>query len=162
MSIERFILIAMVIISISTILYIPKDQSRKALLSFLVFQATTWFASIVLVQTGSVIFPVREFTKATKVVFTTEFFFYPIIFVWFIFLSPHKISVIYKILHWILFISISSWVAYFLGKYTNLSEFIKGSSYLNIFNTYWLFSLQYLLCFLYIKWFFKKNLRGGI
>ena len=162
MPIERFILIAMVIIYISTILYIPKDQFRKAFLSMLSFQATTWFVSIVLVQTGALIFPVREFTRATSVVFTTEFFFYPTIFVWFICLFPHKIGLIYKILHWLIFISISSWSAYFLGKYTDLSEFVKGSSYWNIFNTYWLFALQYLLCFLYIKWFFKKKLGGGI
>ena len=162
MTIERFILIAMVILSIATIFYIPKGQSRKAFLSLLAFQTTTWFVSIVLVQTGALIFPVREFTKATGVVFTTEFFFYPVIFVWFIFLFPHKNGLIYKILHWLIFISISSWSAYFLGKYTNLSEFLKGSSYSNVFNTYWLFALQYLLCFLYIKWFFKKKLGGGI
>lgn len=156
MSIERFILIAMIIISISTILYIPKDQFRKALLSLLVFQATTWFVSIVLVQTGSTVYPVREFMKATSVVFTPEFFFYPINFVWFIFLFPHKLSSAYKILHWIIFISISSWSVYFLGKYTNFTEPVKNSPILNMFNTYWLFALQYLFCFLYIKWFFKK------
>lgn len=162
MTIERFILIVSVIISISTILYIPKNQFRRTFLSMLSFQATTWFVSLILVQTGLLIFPVREFTKATRVAFTTEFFFYPAIFVWFMLLLPGRIGLIKKMLHWVIFISISSWSAYFFGKYTDLSEFIKESNPSNIFNTYLLFTLQYLLCFTYIKWFFEKKPEGGI
>lgn len=161
MSLERFLLIAMVIIPIATFIYIPKDQYKKALLSLLSFQATTWFVSTLLVQTETVIFPVREFTRATRVVFITEFFFYPIFFVWFIFLTPQRTGLSYRILHWCVFISLNSWAAYFLGKYTDLSEFIRGSTLFGIFNTYWLFALQYLLCYLYIRWLHKKEYKRG-
>ncbi|MDF2840296.1 MAG: hypothetical protein K0Q99_1068 [Clostridia bacterium] len=161
MSMERFLLIAMVIIPVFSFLYIPKNQFKKALMSFLAFQATTWFVSIMLVETETVVFPVREFVKATRIVFITEFFFYPIIFVWFIFLAPKMISLKYKILHWCLFISLTSWLAYFLGKYTDLSEFVRGNVYFGMFNTYWLFTLQYLICYYYVKWLYKKECQKG-
>lgn len=156
MTLERFILITIAILSLVSILYVPQNHFRKALLSMLAFQATTWFVSITLVNGGLVEFPVREFVRATAVLFTPQFLFYPAIFTWFIFLYPNNRNFVYKLLHWTIFISLSSWFAFFIGVYTDLSEFLKGTRLLQIFNTYWRFALQYLVSYLYIKWFFKK------
>jgi len=98
-TLERFILIAAASLSIASILYTPKGQLRKAILSFLAFQATSWFISILLVQINAIEFPVREFSKATNVVFTPQFFIYPAFFTWFIFLFPWKRTIIHKTLH---------------------------------------------------------------
>ncbi|MDF2591670.1 MAG: hypothetical protein K0S75_1136 [Clostridia bacterium] len=160
MTIERFMLIAGASLSLTSILYIPKAQLRKALLTFLSFQATTWFVSILLVQFNAISFPVREFTKATNVVFIPQFFIYPTCFTWFIFLFSQKNSIIYKILHWIISVSLPVWLAYFIAVYTDLSEFTKGSWLKNLGYLYFELTLQYLICFIYIKWFYRFNKAG--
>ena len=69
MSIGRFILLAITLFSILSIIYILKQKYRKALLSFLSFQATTWLVSLLLVQSNQVSYPVRIFPKATRASF---------------------------------------------------------------------------------------------
>lgn len=158
MSIERFILIAGTLVAIASSLYIPRKQLRKAILTFLAFQATTWCVSILLVQLNVIEFPVREFSIATKVVFIPQFFVYPAFFTWFVFMYTQKSSRIYKALHCFISISIPVWFAFFIAVYTNLSEFTKGTWLNNLGYLYLEFALQYLVCFLYIKWFYKLNM----
>jgi hypothetical protein len=157
MTIERFILIAGASLSLASILHIPKGQLRKAMLTFVTFQATTWFISILLVQINVVTFPVREFSIATNVVFIPQFFIYPTFFTWFIFLFSEKNSILFKILHWIISVSFPVWFAYFIAVYTDLSEFTKGTWLKNLGYLYFEFTLQYLICFIFIKWFYRLN-----
>jgi|GEM_PF-2158225 len=155
MPIERFVLIAIAVLSASTIFYIPKTDYRKAFLSALIFQATTWFVSLMLVQTDMVDYHAREFAKASRAVFTPQFTLYPTLFMWFILLFPHNKKIIFKVYHCALFISLNSWFAYFAGMYTDISEFTKGHNHIYI--TYCLFTAQYLLGYTYIHWFFKVD-----
>jgi len=92
LTIERFILNSVSAISIASIFYIPKEKFRLALVSFLVFQALTWPASILLVELGRIEFPVREFPRATPVGFITNYIFYPTIFAWFVLMFPINAS----------------------------------------------------------------------
>jgi hypothetical protein len=156
MTIERFIYIGIAIISISSIIYIPKNQIHRALVSFLAFQATTWFTSIILVQRGKLKFPVRELVKATNVNFTPQFLFYPTVFMWFILLFPKSRSLIIKSAHYIFFVSIMVWFIYFTAKYTNIGSFSNPNDYLVIIDTYKRNFFQYIICHLYVIWFFKK------
>lgn len=157
MTIERFILFAAAVISAASVLYIPKGQIRKALLTFLTFQATTWFVSIALVQIGLLTFPVREFSKATGAVFIPQFFIYPVFFTWFYFRLSYKSSRLYKALHWLISVSMPVFFAYFIAVYTDLSQFTKGSLRTNLVYLYGEFSLQYFVCFLYVNWFYSQK-----
>lgn len=157
MNIEQFIYITITVISISSFMYIPKKMVRKALLSLLAFQATTWFTSIILVERGTIAFPVREFVKATKVNFIPQFLFYPALFMWFIILFPEGKSILFKTLHYILFVSAMVWFIYFTSHYTAISRFSSSMTYLIVIKAYIRNFLQYVICHIYINWFYKKR-----
>jgi hypothetical protein len=162
MKIERFIFIAIAVISISSMIYIPEERIRKALLSFMAFQSTTWLVSILLVQSGKASYPVREFVKATSVNFIPQFIFYPTIFMWFILLFPKDRSILIKIMHYIIFVSIMQWFIYFTYKYTDIYSFPVKNDYLLVARGYLRNLIQFVICHLYITWFFRneKSHRG--
>ena len=155
--IEQFIFIAIAVISISSIIYIPKAKIRLALISFLAFQATTWFTSIILVQAGKAVYPVREFVKATNVNFIPQFLFYPSIFMWFILLFPKERSLLIKMIHYVLFVSIMLWFIYFTYKYTDIYRFPNATDYSIVTKGYARNFLQFGICHLYVTWFFSKD-----
>jgi hypothetical protein len=157
MTIERFIYIAISVISTSSMIYITKEKVRRALLSFVTFQSTTWFVSLILVQRGKIAYPVREFIRATKVNFVPQFVFYPTIFMWFILLFPKDRGVLIKIIHYILFASAMLWFIYFTSKYTKINSFINSTDYSIVARGYLRNFLQFAICHLYITWFFKKE-----
>lgn len=162
MTLERFILIAISLISIGSVFYIPKEKYRLALISFLVFRALTWAVIVFLVQTGAIEYPVREFTRATQIGFITNYLFYPMIFVWFILSFPTKESLKKKILHYFIFISVIVWFIYFIAVYTDLENFIKGTVRSQTIRLYLNFSIDFIICHIYILWFSKKtNLAAG-
>lgn len=129
---------------------------RQALAAFLAFQATTWAVANILVDIGAVTFPVREFQIATRIGFSQNFFVYPMVFVWFTILYPNKLPLIYKILHLFIFVSLVVWFIYFISMYTDLEDFAKGTVMSQMIRLYRDFTLQFILCHTYIKWFSKK------
>lgn len=157
-AIERFILIAITVLSLASILYIPKEQRRKALLAYVAFQATTWLTSITLAQLGSVEYPVREFQAATAVSFVPQFVFYPALFTWFILLFPAGRGWAVQAVHYFLFVSCMVFFIYFTFKYTNLYHFPGTTDFSMLANGYWRNFLQFAVCHFYITWFFKRQL----
>lgn len=158
MSIEEFILLAISLLAIASIIYIPKTKYRLVLISFLAFEATTWASTNILVHTGAISFPVRGlFTKASQVGFIQNFFFFPMVYAWFILLYPQKRTWAGKILHYIIFVSFIVWFIYFVSVYTALEEFIKGTPFSQLIRLYISFFFQFFLCHLYIKWLSKKT-----
>jgi hypothetical protein len=160
LTIEWFILIAISVISLGSILYIPSEKYRLALVSFLAFEATTWASINILVQTGAIAFPIRIFTRATQVGFLQNFMFYPVIFVWFMLLYPSNLHIIRKILHYLFFVSAVVWFIFFISIYTDLEHFTKGTKLTQLSRLYPSFLLQFGLCHLYVHWFFRKTKLG--
>lgn len=156
MTIERFTLISMVIFSIVSVFYIPKEKIRIALVAFVTFQATTWFLFILLVEIGYVASPVREFVKATRTAFIPAYFFNPMIFTLYIILFPKKSNFLLKLSHYLIFVSIIVGIAYFTVIYTDIYEILKGSILSQLINAYLRNIVQFALCHLYIKWLFNK------
>ncbi len=157
MTLERFILVAITAISIASVVYIPKDKYRLALISFCIFQTLTWAVALILVQIGSIEYPVREFSRATQVGFTTNYIFFPMVYVWFILLFPTKASWANKILHFFIFVSVIVWFIYFTAVYTDLENIKKGTPLSQIIRLYINFSVDFIICHIYISWFSKKE-----
>lgn len=164
MTIERIIFITVALLSIVSMLFIPKEKIRIALLSFIAFQTTTWVTSIFLVQFGKAVYPVREFVVATNVNFIPQFFLYPSIFMWFILLFPKYRSILVKITHYFIFVSLMVWFIYLTSKFTNIYRFPKASDYSILTKGYLRNAAQYAICHLYIAWFFKQKakLKGDL
>lgn len=162
MPVEHFILITISLASLASILYIPRTKYRLAFISFLAFEATTWASINILVQTGSIAFPVREFTKASQIGFIQNFLFFPMVYAWFIIIFQSKPTLIGKIMHYLIFVSVIVWFIYFVSVYTGLEDFIKGTKYTQLFRLYISFLFQFGLCHLYIRWLSgKTNLLTG-
>jgi hypothetical protein len=157
MSLEYFLIIVPNIFSAFSLFYVPKASFRKALLSFLTFQAATWFVSLILVQLNILAFPVRLFKKATRSNFLNEFLLYPIIFMWFVLLYPKNKSSVIKIMHHIIFISILTWYMYFLNTYTSLSKPITILIHPLALDIYARVTIVYEVCYFYIKLFSNKK-----
>lgn len=163
MTLERFILAAIATISIASVFCMPKNKYRLALVSLFAFQTVTWPVILLLVQTGSVEYPVREFSRATQVGFISNYIFFPMVYVWFILLFPSKAFWAKKLLHYFVFISIIVWFIYLTAVYTDLQNFKKGTPYSQIIRLYINFSLDFMICHTYVSWFSKKEalLIGG-
>lgn len=157
MTLERFILVAITAISIASVFYMPKNKYRLALISFFVFQTFTWAIIIILVQIGSIEYPVREFSRATQVGFISNYIFFPMVYVWFILLFPSKAFWAKKFLHYFIFISIIVWFIYFTAVYTDLENFKKGTLRSQAIRLYINFSIDFIICRIYISWFSKKE-----
>lgn len=157
MIIEKFIYLAIALMSAVSTLYIKKEDIRKALISFLTFQASTWSTSITLVQTGIITYPVREFTKATNVNFIPQFMFFPCIFMWFVLLFPKDRSFLMKVIHYVIFVSIMVWFICFAHKYTLINRYLNTCDFKVVRNGYIRNFLQYGLCHLLVTWFLKKE-----
>ena len=157
MTIERFIVISVFAISIASIFYIPKEKYRLALVSFFMFQAFTWPAIILLVELGKIEFPVREFPRATQVGFTTNYLFYPMIFVWFILMFPNKASLFKKFLHYFIFVSFSVWFINFTAVFTALENPLAGTLFSQTVRTYITFFIYYFISRVFILWFSKRS-----
>jgi len=157
LTIERFILISVFAISITSIFYIPKEKYRLALVSFLMFQSFTWPAIIILVELGKIEFPVREFTRATQGGFTTNYLFYPMIFVWFILMFPVRASLLKKILHYFIFISFIVWFTNFTAVYTKLEHALTGTLFSQTLRSYISFLFYFSISHVFILWFTKKS-----
>ncbi|TVX98574.1 CBO0543 family protein [Paenibacillus cremeus] len=157
MTIERFMLIAISAFSIATVFYIPKNKFRLALISFLAFQSITWAATIIFVQIGSIEYPVRVFMRATNSGFLHNFTFIPMIFTWFILLFPKKSTIIRKVLHYIIFISVIVWFIYFISVFTDLEKINKGTPFSFCIRLYISFLVYFIFCHLYVSWFSKKE-----
>ncbi|MCX7749769.1 MAG: hypothetical protein N2645_23200 [Clostridia bacterium] len=157
MTIERFILIAVSVISVASFFYIPKDKIRLALISFTVINATSWSAVLYLTQKGALEYPVREFVIATRANFIPQFLFFPTVAAWFILLYPKDSGFIRKVIHYFIFVSIPIWFIYFIATYTDLENFLKGSGKSQVFRMYKSFLFQFALTHLYVKWFTKKR-----
>lgn len=157
MTIERFIMVSVFAISIASIFYIPKEKYRLALVSFFMFQAFTWPAIILLVELGKIEFPVREFPRATQVGFTTNYLFYPMIFVWFILMFPIKASLFKKFLHYFIFVSFSVWFINFTAVFTALENPLAGTLFSQTVRTYITFFIYYFISRVFILWFSKRS-----
>jgi hypothetical protein len=157
MLLEYFLLIVPNIFSAISLIYVPKESLRKACLSLLTFQGATWLISIILVQLNILAFPVRLFQKATRANFLNEFLLYPTIFMWFVLLYPKDRSLIIKIMHHIIFISILTWYMYFLNTYTNLSKPVTILIHPLVLDIYTRVAICYEICYLYVKLFSNKK-----
>ena len=157
MPIERFILIAILVLCLASFAYIPRRRVRRALLAFLAIQAANWSVPIGLVQTGIVAFPVRGFPAATKIAFLPEFVLCPTIFMWYVILHPDRARFLVKLGHLAFFVSLIVAFIYFCNIYTDLYESQKASAEGYALLAYAVYIPIFLLCHLYISWFFAPG-----
>jgi hypothetical protein len=154
---ERILLIAIWLVSIAvTVLFVSKAKRREAALSFLACQCLTWINSLLRVKFHLLVFPVREFPKATDLLVSTEFFMYPLICAFYYIYDPKSSSVFRRFIHLCIWTTGADLVEVLLEKYTNLITYLH-------FTWYWTwldFFVLFIVTNVYCNWFFKKTGNG--
>lgn len=157
MSFERGFLIVFSIVCIfSLIKFIPKDKKRDAWILFLFLQVITWPAGLISVEMGWIEYPTQLLPHANsynQTSFTFEFFFFPVVAIFFSLYYPRKKYWSIVLLY---FIGISGFFTTFeviLEKTTSLVTYHE-------WRWYWTFISVLVSLFInnqFYRWF-KKNL----
>ncbi|MCD9021498.1 CBO0543 family protein [Cohnella silvisoli] len=153
MTLERRVLIMIWIASIiAVVLFIPKHKRREAIVVLLTCQAITWLNGILHVEFGLLAFPVREFPRATKLLFTSEYMMYPLMCAFYFIYEPHSRKLL-RLPYLVAWISGLTMVDVMIERYTNLIEYVNYFWYWT-----WIdFFLIFLLTNVYCKWYFKPG-----
>lgn len=153
MTLERLVLIIIWAVStIAFVLFIPRNRRREAILAFLACQSVTWVNSMLHVKYGLLAFPVREFPKASDLLFTSEYMMYPLMCAFYYIYEPES-GKLPRLLYLVGCITCLTVIDVIIEKYTELIEYTKYSWYWT-----WIdFFLIFLITNIYCKWFFKKN-----
>jgi hypothetical protein len=153
MSVEFVILIAMWAIGIiSFLIFTPNRHRRKLIFGYLVCKTLTWLSTLFHVKFNLLIFPIREFPKATDLLLTTEYFFYPLLCGFYIIHEP-KLNYFVRFLYLSLWISILVIIDVMIEKYTNLIEYIHYDWYWTWLNFFCIFALSNMI----YHWFFREK-----
>ncbi|MBV7508960.1 hypothetical protein KW850_27535 [Bacillus sp. sid0103] len=153
MSVDYVCIILMWVIGVIAFMFVtPKHRYRKVLIALLICEALLWLNSLVHVELNLLVFPVREFPKATDLLVTTEYFFYPLLCGFYLVYEPKRslgIRLIYLSV-W------SSFIAFYdqmLVNYTNLVEYVHYAWYFTWLDFFCIYAATNMI----YQWFFKDK-----
>ncbi|MEH7073643.1 CBO0543 family protein [Neobacillus drentensis] len=154
MSIDWVTIVLMWVIGmISYIVVTQKKRHRKVLFTILVCQAILWLNAFIHVEFHLIAYPVRELPIATNVLFTTEYFFYPLVCGVYLAYEPKRRS------YWVRLFYLSVWISaltvydLILAKFTNLIEYLHYAWYFTWLNYFLIFVVTNGI----FQWFFHEK-----
>lgn len=153
MSNEFLLVILMWIIGlISFILFTPKNRRRRLIFAFLVCKTIAWLNNLLQVKFNIILFPFREFPKASEVLVTTGYFVYPLLCGFYIIFEP-KVNLISRFLYLIIWTTGLTVFEVILETYTNLIKYIHFAWYWTWVDFFCLFALTNII----YQWFFRDK-----
>ncbi|WP_112180236.1 CBO0543 family protein [Paraliobacillus zengyii] len=152
MSIDYVILIFIWIIgAFISIFFITKQQKKRFIFAALLFQSITWLNSLIHLELELIAFPIREFPRATDVLFATEYFLYPILYALYIIHEPKK-HFLLRFIYLLVVVSGLVGLELILVHFTNLVVYIHYAWYLE-----WIaFFIMFMLTNYLYHWFHKE------
>lgn len=154
MNLDRFVLLIIWSISLALFTFwIPRNKLASVLLSFMACQSLTWFTSMMHVYFGWISFPVREFPRATDLLFTTEYVFYPLLCAFFVISEPSSAKPYARYGYLALWVSAITLFDVVLSHYTKLVRYERygwPSTWISIY-------IEFLLIRIYNSWFFAAK-----
>ena len=153
MSVDYVYIIIMWVIGMLAFLFLtPKNHYRKLLFTLLVCQAFLWLNSLIHVEFNLLAYPVREFPKATDLLITTEYFFYPLLSGFYIAYEPKR-SLMIRVIYLSIWISAFTLYDLILVNYTNLVTYVHYAWYFTWIDYFCIFAVTNLVN----HWFFKDR-----
>ncbi|WP_169802783.1 CBO0543 family protein [Neobacillus soli] len=154
MPIEYLIIILMWVIGvISFVKFTPKNHHRRVIFAVLVCQSLTWLNTLFHVKFNLLSFPVRELPKATDVLVTTEYLFYPLVCGFYIISVPKKVNNYLRPFYLSLWVSGLTIFDVIIEKYTNLIVYVHYDWYWTWLDFFCLFAVVNII----YHWFFKEK-----
>lgn len=151
MNLESKILVVASVMSIISLLFIPKNKSLEAQFIILFIQLLTWIFGLTVVELGLLEYPYREIASANRTSFLFEFLILPILCVHFYNYYPKRAAVITKIAY---FVGISLLLTGFeviLERCTMLIKYTGWKwywSWISLMFVFWLNKKT-------VRWFFR-------
>ncbi|CAM3832732.1 CBO0543 family protein [Marinicrinis lubricantis] len=152
MSLEWIVITLMWCVGVISVVVCPKQHLRKLLFTMLLCQALTWVTTLIHVYYGLLSFPVREFPKATDLLVTTEYFFYPLICGYYVVYEPSR-HVGARMAYLALWVTGLTTIDIVIERYTDLIEYIHYSWYWTWIVFFGLFAITNISC----QQFFKSR-----
>lgn len=137
--IEQWFLFFVWLITLASLLFIPKEKYRVALMVFLFKQCVTWFLGLLVVEWGWIVYPLRLFWKVNDTSFTFEYFVYPVISIFFILHYPERRGVGVKLAYYAAFTTGIMIPEYVIERYTGLIDYLYWTwywSWISLFLTF--------------------------
>lgn len=153
MKFEIFFLIAECVISILSLIFIPKSKWFEAQFIFLFAGMPTWILGLMAVQFELLEYPYRELSDVNRTSFIFEYLVLPIMCIHFYIHYPKLSSKVIKCLYYFGITLLFTGIEYFVEKYTDILNY-KG------WQLYWTFiSVGFVLWFVRktTLWFFNLN-----
>ncbi len=151
MKLEAIILVAIPIVSILSLLVVPKNKLLQAQFVFLFVSVLTWILGLSVVQLGLIEYPYRELSNVNRTSFIFEYLVLPIMCIHFYVHFPERSSKAVKYIYYFGITLVFSVIEYFFERYTLLLKYTG-------WQIYWTFVS---VCFVFwlsrksALWFFK-------
>lgn len=145
-------------IVLSLLVFVSKDNIKKALFAVLVAQLLTWPLGLYFVSSGKIEYPVRFFPKSIDSSFLHGYIMNPSIYAIYYLHYPRKCKLIWRVVYTMLIASIPAFIEVLENRYTNLLKYKN-------WNGFYSWILVIVACFImnkYADWFYKNITRGVI
>lgn len=153
MNTEQILLIAASVISILSLLFVPKANRLQAQFVFLFIQFPTWLLGLVAVESRLLEYPVHELSRANSTSFVFEYLILPIYCIHFNARYPHYATSLIKALYYLGASLALTGIEVLVEKYTDILEYTGWHWYITFFSVLFLLWLSRIMTL----WFFKKS-----
>lgn len=151
MTLERGILAGVTIVSLLLVLVIPRQQYRLAAMAFLTTQFMTTILGHIVVESGALIYPVREFAQINRTSFIYEFLAYPMISAVFNAYYPARRNRLWQIGYHVLYSSVLTIIEVMIERYTNLIRYIEWNWFWTWGSLLITFSITRVVCVVFFR-----------
>lgn len=154
---QYWILVAVWVLSVALLLYIPKSKRRVALVAFLFKQNITYLLGLVAVELNLLAYPVREFATINHTSLTYEYMAYPTVCAVFNAFYPAKRSLGFRVAYFAAYCNTLTLTEALLEHYTNLVMYIKWEWWWTWLSLLATFFMTRLFCRLFFKELLKHS-----
>lgn len=152
MKLEAIILIVVPIITILSLIFIPKHARFTAQFIFMFVQSPAWILGLVAVQLGLIEYPYRELSAVNRTSFIFEYLVLPIMCIHFNVHFPKYSSKMVKSMYYIGITLVFTIIEYYFEKYTLILKYTGWHiswTFISVVFIFWLSRKSTL-------WFFKE------
>jgi hypothetical protein len=153
MRLEAILLIAVTLISIISLLFIPKKKRFQAQLIFLFVQFPTWILGLSAVELRLLEYPYRELSKVNRTSFIFEYLVLPVLCIHFNAHFPQNVTRKKKLVFYLGTTSILTGVEVVLEKFTDVIKYTGWKWYMTFLSVWFVLWLSRIVT----SWYFKNN-----
>jgi hypothetical protein len=151
MKLEAILLFSATIISVLSLIFVPKKKAFQAQFIFLSLSLPVWILGLTAVQLGLLEYPYRELSTTNRTSFIFEYLILPIIAIHFNVRFPERSTKIVKIIYYVGITLGFTVIEYFLEKYTLIITYTGWKLHWTFISICFIFWLSRKVTY----WFFK-------